>query len=77
MLTSPTISKKSAVATDLLGNAITALESLKDASNAVSAAPCLGAVFAGALGLLKTIEVHARTRFCERVYTDKKSAESE
>ncbi|EMD33243.1 hypothetical protein CERSUDRAFT_118277 [Gelatoporia subvermispora B] len=60
--------KKSDVATDVLGNAITVLEALKDASDAISAVPCLGAVFAAALGLLQTIErMNTSNERCKRL----------
>ncbi|EMD33241.1 hypothetical protein CERSUDRAFT_76915 [Gelatoporia subvermispora B] len=54
--------KDSEVATDILKDSITILEALKDGSDAICTVPCVGAVFAGGLGLLKTIETRGLQR---------------
>ncbi|OCH91929.1 hypothetical protein OBBRIDRAFT_727877 [Obba rivulosa] len=41
---------------DVLANAVTALETLKDASAAVGTVPFLGVLFGSALGLIRTVE---------------------
>ncbi|EMD33249.1 hypothetical protein CERSUDRAFT_98843 [Gelatoporia subvermispora B] len=78
--------KKPDVATDVLGNAITVLEALKNSSDTVSEVPCLGAVFLGVIGLLKTIDkvdtsnanynrVALRTKELAQ-YTEKRTAQN-
>ncbi|EMD33250.1 hypothetical protein CERSUDRAFT_68276 [Gelatoporia subvermispora B] len=60
--------KKSNTTVDILGASITALEILKDGSNAISVIPRLGAVLARAPGLLKTIEkVYGFSGECKRL----------
>ncbi|EMD33252.1 hypothetical protein CERSUDRAFT_118292 [Gelatoporia subvermispora B] len=48
--------KKSYARADILGNCIVTVEALKDSSSAISSVPFMGAIFAAALGLLRTIE---------------------